>query len=238
MMKASLLTIGTLAAALGCWGAFEYALKLEGCISYLALAAPVVAAASALIPFYAERAWQAKHRFKALVWIAVLIPTAATMFFAAAERVHVAKAGAEAERAAIRSAVERAVTVLDEAKASAKIATAAADTVRGLKRCSTRCQTTLASETAALKRVDDAEAALKHVQAKAAVESPLKAPVWLLPLSLDLLSFVALWTGLGWNSPKPTSKRKITRRRRKSTPKRPPPTPAATYPHLVSGIGK
>src|SRR5262245_15241589 len=98
MVKFSLIILGILASALGCWGSFEQALKLEGVVSYLCLAAPVVSGAAALIPFYAERSWQMRHRLKALVWVIVLVPTGATVFFAAAERVHQAKAGTEAER--------------------------------------------------------------------------------------------------------------------------------------------
>ena len=224
LTKFSMLVLGAAAAALGGYGAFEYAAKLEGSTtSYLTLAAPLIAGVAALAPYYAEEAWKARHRLKALIWVITLVPAAATVFFAAAERVHHAKAGAGAERAAIRSAVARAETALAEAKASAKTATIAADKVRGLtgKYCTYRCQSALASEAAALKRVEEAEAAVKSVQAKAATEAPLEAPVWLLPLALDLFAFVAIWTGLAIGDDK-AAIRKV-RRRRKSQPKRRPP---------------
>src|SRR5262245_48669187 len=125
MLKLSLLTLGIAAAALGCYGSFEQAMKTEGSISYLVLAAPVVAAAAALVPYFAEAAWHRKHRLKAIVWALVLIPTAATAFFAAVERTHGAKAGVEAERAAARAAVARAEDALVDARAN--VAKAEAD---------------------------------------------------------------------------------------------------------------
>src|SRR5258705_7562707 len=116
-LKCLVMFFGIAAAAIGCYGAWEQADHLsEG---YLVIAAPVVAGASALIPYFSERAWQAGHRFKAIVFAFVLIPAAATVFFAAAERVHSAKAGAEAERAALRQAIGRASQALQEAKGKA-----------------------------------------------------------------------------------------------------------------------
>jgi hypothetical protein len=95
--------LGAVAAALGCWGAYQFGCKLEGGASYLSIAAPVIALAAALIPPLAENAWRQGQRAKALFWWAVLIPAAATVFFSPAERVHLAKAGAQAERQALRN---------------------------------------------------------------------------------------------------------------------------------------
>ena len=67
-------------------------------MSYLVLAAPVVALTAVLIPPIAEATWRAGGYAKALLWWAVLVPAGAVVFFSAAERVHDAKAGAEAER--------------------------------------------------------------------------------------------------------------------------------------------
>lgn len=121
-------------------------------------------------------------------------------------------------RAAIRAAVARAEAALAEAKASAKVAMIAADKVRGLtgKYCGSRCQSALASEAAAIKRFDEAEAAVKDVQAEATTEAPRQ-----LPLALDLFAFVAIWSGLAIGDDK-TAIRKV-RRRRKAQPKRRPP---------------
>jgi len=55
------------------------------------------AATAALIPPIAEATWRGGHPLKALLWWAVLVPAAAVVFFCAAERVHVAKIGAQAE---------------------------------------------------------------------------------------------------------------------------------------------
>ena len=42
--------------------------------------------------------------------------------------------------------------------------------------------------------------ALLQAARKVTSESPLKAPVWLLPAALDAVAFMAIWTGLsGWS---------------------------------------
>src|SRR6266581_561525 len=96
MLKASILTIGGITAALNCYGAYEQAIKTDG--GYLTIAAPVVVLCLALIPYFAERVFKAKHWLKGLIWCLVLLPVGAYTFFAMAERTHYAKAGAEAER--------------------------------------------------------------------------------------------------------------------------------------------
>jgi hypothetical protein len=48
--------------------------------------------------------WRERAYVKALLWWAVLVPAGAVVFFSAAERVHVAKAGAQAERDALPGA--------------------------------------------------------------------------------------------------------------------------------------
>ena len=96
------IVLGIVTALLGMYGAYQFGLKLEGGVSYLTIAAPVIAGAAAIIPPLAEQAWRSRQYVKSLMWWAVLMPAAATVFFGAAERVHVAKAGAEAERSALR----------------------------------------------------------------------------------------------------------------------------------------
>jgi hypothetical protein len=60
--------LGLTCAALGCYGAWEFALKLEaGTVTYLVLAAPVIAAAAAMIPPLAEATWRGGHYLKALL---------------------------------------------------------------------------------------------------------------------------------------------------------------------------
>jgi hypothetical protein len=93
--------LGLICAGLGCYGAYEFAYRLEGSVTYLVLAAPVIAGTAALIPPIAEATWRAGGYVKALLWWAVLVPAGAVVFYSAAERVHDAKAGAEADRGAL-----------------------------------------------------------------------------------------------------------------------------------------
>jgi hypothetical protein len=189
--------LGVITAGLGCYGAFEFTRKLEGGdITYLVIASPVIAAGAALIPPMAEACWKAGYRLKAFLWWLVLFPAAATVFFAAAERVHQAKATGEAERGAYRSAVVRAENELAEAKAAAFKATQEADEVRGWNNKTHKTYVgRMATEEVALERRKVAEQALLDAEKKAPAESELKAPPWLLPLALDLIAFMAIWTG-------------------------------------------
>lgn len=203
-LKIFIILAGVLAAAIGCYGAYEQADHLNG--GYLVVAAPVVAGASALIPYFAERAWQAGHRFKAIVFALVLIPAAATVFYAAAERVHSAKAGAEAERSAFRNAIGRATqahqdaqTKATKAEADAKVWRAKSDRV-----CGAVCQAKWEGEAKAARgREAEALKAVTTAQALATEESPIQAPIWLLPVALDTFAFVTLWFGLSLGATKP-----------------------------------
>ena len=231
MLKASILTIGFGAAALGCYGAYEQALKTDG--GYLVIAAPVVALAAALVPYFAERAWKAKQKVKALIWWLVLIPVAATLFFATAERVHFAKAGAETERSAQRAAVARADRTFEDARVAVVSAEFDAKAARKLPQkpvsnkakagswCDTSCLKNWdAAADKARKVRDEAAEEVTKLQAKAPEESPYKAPVWLLPAALDLVAFVSIWTGLAMPGRKKVVV-KVKRRRRKASPPRP-----------------
>jgi hypothetical protein len=191
--------LATVTGGLGAWAAFEYGTALEhGVINYLSLAAPAVALTAGILPAIAERSWQAGQRVKSLVLWAAVIPCAATVFFAAAERVHMSKGAAETERASLHQVVDRAVADLATAKSDAAVAIKAADRVRGLdgKGCNTRCASLKASEVAARARVTEAEGLLTKAQGVAVAESPLKAPTWLLPAALDFASFCLTWFAL------------------------------------------
>jgi hypothetical protein len=225
------LVLGLTTAALGMFGAFEFAKGLEGgTITYLVIASPVIAAAAAMIPPIAEASWHNGHRLKSVLWWLVLAPCAAVVFFSSAERVFVAKSGAQAERAALHSAVDRAKADLVTVKAEAKDATAKADKVRGLqgRSCGSRCQSIRASGTTALDRVTETEGKLLTAEKLAHAEAPLTPPSWLLPASLDLVSFASIWTALA--APvrsKPVQKK---RRRRTARKKSPPASPAKVVP--------
>ena len=112
------LALGLICAGLGCYGAWEFALKLEGEVTYLVLAAPVIAVSAALIPVLAEATWRERAYLKSLLWWLALVPAGAVVFFSAAERVHVAKAGAQAERDARRGVATRAQATLTKAEHS------------------------------------------------------------------------------------------------------------------------
>ena len=116
VIRLGALALGLMCAGLGCNGAYEFAHRLEGEVTYLVLAAPVIAATAALIPPIAEATWRSGAPLKALLWWAVLVPAGAVVFYSAAERVHAAKAGAEAERSAFRGAASRAEATLTKSR--------------------------------------------------------------------------------------------------------------------------
>jgi hypothetical protein len=222
VIRLGALALGLICSGLGCCGAFEFAHRLEGEVTYLVLAAPVIAATAALIPPIAEATWRSGQTLKALLWWAVLLPAGAVVFFSAAERVHTAKAGAEAERSAIRGAASRAEVTLTRTEAELVKARAAANKARGQRQCGPECRTTLATEASARADVEAARQALLQAQRKAISESPLKAPVWLLPAALDLVAFMAIWKGLsaGWSS-KAAGREAARRPRRRALRRRP-----------------
>src|SRR6187200_703783 len=127
------LALGVSCAGLGAFGAFEFAHRLEGEVTYLVLAAPLIAVTAAFIPPIAEVTWQRGHFLKALLWWAILVPAGAVVFFSAAERVHHAKAGAQVERDALRGVASRAQAALTKSEASLVKARAEANAARALK---------------------------------------------------------------------------------------------------------
>lgn len=226
---ATLIGIGL--AGLGAWGAYEYALRLEGQVTYLVIAAPLVALMAALIPPLAERTWRAGHRFLATLWWLALIPAAAMVFLAVAERTHYAKAGASAERSAVQAARNRAEEALRDARSVHAKAQAEADRFSGVKQCGPQCQRARGTAEATLQRVVAAEGALTKADSGTRSEAELAAPAWLLPAALDICAFLALWTGLSgpWierkQSKLPTKSRRRPKRKRRGGRKAPIPTP-------------
>jgi hypothetical protein len=209
--------LGLICAGLGCYGSWEFALKLElGTVTYLVLAAPVIAAAAAMIPPIAEATWRGGQYLKSLLWWLVLVPAGAVVFFSAAERVHVAKAGAQAERDAHRGVATRAQAALTKAEGQLDKARADANRARGQKQCGPDCRTKLAAEASAQADVVAARSALLSAESAATTDSPLQAPVWLLPAALDLVAFMAMWTALSGGRSKPATVRKATPGERRS----------------------
>jgi hypothetical protein len=68
VIRLGALALGVSCAGLGAFGAYEFALRLEGGVSYLVLAAPLIAVTAALIPPIAEETWRSGHPLKALLW--------------------------------------------------------------------------------------------------------------------------------------------------------------------------
>jgi len=209
------LALGLSCAGLGAFGAFEFAHRLEGEVTYLVMAAPLIAVAAAVVPSIAEAMWRSGAPLKALLWWAVLVPAAAVVFFSAAERVHVAKAGAQAERDALRGAASRARAALTRSEAELAKARAQANEARAQKQCGSQCRARLATEATAQADVEAAKRDLLLAEASATTDSPLQAPAWLLPAALDLVAFMAIWTGLSKGPVKGGRGETVRRRRRR-----------------------
>ena len=74
-------------------------------------------------------------------------------------------------------------------------ARAEANQARGQKQCGPSCRTKLAAEAAAKADVEAASQAVLLADQKVHRE-PVESPVWLLPAALDVVAFMAIWTGL------------------------------------------
>jgi hypothetical protein len=194
-IRLGVLALGVSCAGLGAFGAYEFAHKLEGGITYLVLAAPLIAVSAAFIPPIAELTWRRGHFLKAVLWWTALVPAAAVEFFSAAERVHVAKAGAQAERGALRGAASRVQAALTRAEAELAMARGDANKARP-KEVWVRLQDQIAAEASAQADVEAARRELFSAESKATTDSPLQAPTWLLPAALDLVAFMSTWTAL------------------------------------------
>ena len=198
-------------------------MKLEGnAVTYLVLAAPVIAGAATIIPVLAEATWRERAYLKSLLWWLALVPAGAVVFFSAAERVHVAKAGAQAERVALRSAASRAQVALTKGEASWPWREP-----MPIRRGLTSSAVLFAGPSSQQKRRRKLtwtlpERELLSAENKATTDSPLQAPVWLLPAALDVVAFMAIWTGLSGHRPRQAVKPVQTKRRaRKRKPRAP-----------------
>lgn len=191
--------VGCVASAVSCYGVYEYTMKLEGgVVSYIVVGSIMCVMVGALIPPLAESCWKNGEITKACFWWVALIPIATLIWFSSAERVHNAKAGSEAERAAVWSAASRAEKNLEEAKAALIPLEEKEAKAKGIEKdkCNTKCRSDLIAAEDARKKVSDAEADLASKQGKSKMESKYVAPVWLLPTAIDILGFLAIWTGL------------------------------------------
>ncbi|RPJ20632.1 MAG: hypothetical protein EHM35_19210 [Planctomycetaceae bacterium] len=202
--RLAILFVGLVLGALGAYGAYEYAQGLEGKVTYLVLAAPVIAVMAAFIPPIAEATWRKGQPLKAYLWWAALVPAAAVVFFSAAERTHHAKSGAEAERFAHVLQATRAEAALASAQSELTKAEAEDSKATAQKQCGPQCRAKQAAAKTAKANVAAAKGELLSAQKQARTESPLQAPVWLLPCAIDVVAFMAIWTGLsGWHAKAP-----------------------------------
>lgn len=223
--RGAAILMGLALAALGAYGAWEYAKALEGTVSYVVLAAPVVGIAAATLPSIAEWQWREGAWVKsALLWVAFAL-CGAVVFSAVAERMHTAKAGGEAERAALSASAGRAKTTLTTLEAEAKVAKTAADVTKGWKRCGPKCEGIRATAVRLEGEAAEARTALVTAEAKAVAESSLKAPVWLLGAALWVAEVLLLWAGLTGPRPKVKQQRKRRKPKAKRKPKPKAPTP-------------
>ena len=125
----------------------------------------MIAGAAAAFLFSLRRLGSGAY-LKSLLWWLALVPAGAVVFFSAAERVHVAKAGAQAERVALRSAASRAQAALTQSEASLAQARAEANVARAQKQCGPLCRTRLAAEAAAQADVEAGGGSCSQLRAK------------------------------------------------------------------------
>lgn len=182
---------------LNAWAAWEFYLRVEGSITYLVIAAPVLALAVNIIPPVARVAWSRDPMMAAAMLLA--IPLCAWFLFStSAERLHQTKAAQSAKNTAVVLASTRAEAELKEAKAKfdsmdKEIALAGAN-LNCQKQL--KCRATLEQAVSLQARIANAEAKLKELQSTASSESRWKAPDWLLPSVIELLAFLFTWFGL------------------------------------------
>jgi hypothetical protein len=79
VIRLGALALGLSCTGLGAFGAYEFTRKLEGEVTYLVLAAPLIAVAAAFIPPIAEATWRSGHPLKATLWWLVLVPAGAVV---------------------------------------------------------------------------------------------------------------------------------------------------------------
>jgi hypothetical protein len=219
--------IGFACTALDIWGTAEWTYGLEGRVSYFVVAGPLLAFVAAVSFALGEFYWCRDMKRKGLAWFLMIVPCAAVVYFATAERIHLGKAGAEAERSAYRRQAERALESRDAAKVTFKDAAKAASEARAWKQQGgPEFRKRITAETDAEAALTKAETALLKAEALAKAESPYKMPLWLLPVALFLVGLVGTWTAFGTFAPQGpdimTQTRTAQRKRRKSKAKAKP----------------
>ncbi len=237
--------LGATSAAIGGFAAYDYAVKLEGgTVSYLVIAAPVVATSAAILPIIVERAWMSGEYIKGFVTSLLIIPAMATVYLSTVERLETVKSPHYAQSAAAQSAIERASVAVEQAR-SAYSKAGEAYAKAGGKNCgeTRKCNALKTSLELTETEIAKAEARLNEAQKANSYRAPNAALSWLLPFVIDGLAFVGLWLAFSgpWitrNEPTVTAKRKTAPRPRPTSPKvkAPKSQPMVRGPHLVTGV--
>lgn len=200
--------MGVFAGAVSGYGAYEYALKIEGGqFSYLVVGAPVVAVMAVILPAMAEYAWKQGELFKSILLWALLAPVGWLVFLAAAERVELGKANQTAETQARSMQVVRVRSDWESAKAALSEAEKDEVKAKANNKCQQQsdCREKLIKADNLREKFAGLEAKLFELESKATAESRFKAPAWLLPVALDLIAFMSVWFALSgsWVSTRP-----------------------------------
>lgn len=225
MFRWSMMALGITAGGLGCAALAEQQYRYEGGITYLVIAGVVVGVAAVFLPYCVERTWRSKQRLKAVILLLACLLAVASVFLIQVDRVHKGRSGADAERAANHAAVTDAEEALKLALVKAQLAEADAKRARqqSNKKCDAACLRKWDDEAgAARQRVTEARDAITRLRAKATEANPIQAPVVLLPIALDLIGFVSIWTALAVKRKPAELKRPRKRRKGKAKPPKAP----------------
>lgn len=187
---------GVAAGAVAAYGAWEYMLRIEGSVTYLVIAVPIIAFMGLFVPSIAEWHWKREETFKTIFWLGSLVAVLAVVFLNNAERLERSKAAMSAETRALSSQAVRARAELEAAEAALPSAEKGEAAAKAKKTCNDRCREALLLAETARKRVEDARSAVFKAEADDIGGSKWTAPPWLLPLALDLIAFMSIWTAL------------------------------------------
>lgn len=213
------LAVGASATGLAAYGAYEAQLKMDQS-GYLIVAAPFVAASAALIPVLVELTWRIAQPIKAICWGLLLIPAATLVFLSVAERVHYGKQAQLSKVTATQSTVKLLEAEYDRATANYNSVVAQANKATGLRKCKQQCQSKYVALVAQAEgKVETRRVALIRAKRAQVEQSAMSPPTWLLPITLDLLAFLAIWTGL---APAPEAPKQIRKAPAKRKPRKKP----------------
>lgn len=239
-LRLAYLTVGAIAIGLSMYGAYTAAFKVEGEVSYVVIAAPLVAGVAALAPVFAEHSFRDGANVRGLFWVLALIPAGVVAFDGAYQRTHHAKALTLSERQAHERAVQRAEADLKSAKAEAAAKAAEADKYRAVRddQCGPKCALARSAEQRANAAVTAAEGKLLASDKLKTAAPAWALPPWVLPVALDVTAFLAIWSGLSpGRKRKPKQEKAVQAQVQapKRKPKRRPAAPPPANDNVVRG---